>query len=92
MYQRIKTHKTVVDQYSKELISRNVVTEQEYKDERSKYDGVCKKAFEDTAHEEIKHSNWIDSPWPGEEQLRLEGEGHIKPPAPNSPPPRPFPE
>ena len=119
MYQRIKTHKTVVDQYSRELISRNVVTENEYKvhtenlvkilphkfspmdsaayfgtfqsglntgvatfqgsrlegvhysyctlqDERSKYDIICKKAFEDAALESIKHSNWIDSPWPGE--------------------------
>ena len=34
-------------------------------EERTKYDNICRKAYEDSAHEDVKHANWIDSPWPG---------------------------
>lgn len=64
MYTTIKNHPPVVDQYSKELIDRKVVTPEEYKVERSKYDDICKTAYDDASREKIMHSNWIDSPWP----------------------------
>ena len=31
------------------------------------HNNVCTTAFEAAKKETIKHSNWIDSPWPGEE-------------------------
>ena len=35
---------------------------------------MCKTAFEKSKEEDLKHSNWIDSPWPGESGREGEGE------------------
>ncbi len=66
MYQTIKKHPPVVEQYAGKLIKEGVVSEVDYKSERQTYDDVCKRAYEKSKDVELAKGQWLDSPWEGE--------------------------
>ncbi|XP_064395206.1 2-oxoglutarate dehydrogenase complex component E1-like isoform X3 [Halichondria panicea] len=63
MYQTIKKHPPVVEQYAGKLIKEGVVSEVDYKSERQTYDDVCKRAYEKSKDVELAKGQWLDSPW-----------------------------
>lgn len=66
MYRKIRSIKPVFDKYSEQLVSENVVTAEEVKGVRDKYDKICEEALEKARQEtHIKYKDWIDSPWSG---------------------------
>lgn len=66
MYRKIRQTKPLVEKYSEQLIKEGVVTEQEVKEVREKYEKICEEAFEAARKEtHIKFKDWIDSPWSG---------------------------
>ena len=65
MYQTIKKHPTVVEQYSQKLIKEGVVSETDYQAEKKKYDGECQRAHEKSKDVEFMNKEWLDSPWKG---------------------------
>ncbi|CAH1183427.1 unnamed protein product [Phaedon cochleariae] len=66
MYRKIKSTKPCLDKYSEQLISEGIVSEDEVKDVKEKYDKICEEAFERSRQEtHIKYKDWIDSPWSG---------------------------
>ncbi len=65
MYQTIKQHPPVVEQYAAKLIKEGVVSEKEYKAVRETYDNVCKRAFEKSKDMEHTSGQWLDSHWDG---------------------------
>ncbi|CAH1388601.1 unnamed protein product [Nezara viridula] len=66
MYQIIKKQKPVLDKYADQLIAEGVVSEEEVKDVRDKYEKICQEAYNNAAKEtHIKYKDWLDSPWSG---------------------------
>lgn len=66
MYRKIKAIKPLLQKYSEQLIQEGIVTEEEVKDVKDKYDKICEEAFERARQEtHIKYKDWIDSPWSG---------------------------
>ncbi|XP_019874476.2 2-oxoglutarate dehydrogenase complex component E1 isoform X2 [Aethina tumida] len=66
MYRKIKSTKPCLDKYSEQLIQEGVVTEEDVKQVKEKYDKICEEAFERARQEtHIKYKDWIDSPWSG---------------------------
>jgi 2-oxoglutarate dehydrogenase E1 component len=66
MYKRIKQTKPVVDIYANQLIAEGVVTAEEVKTVKEKYDKICDDAMEQAKTEtHIKYKDWLDSPWSG---------------------------
>ncbi|XP_055629734.1 2-oxoglutarate dehydrogenase complex component E1 isoform X2 [Toxorhynchites rutilus septentrionalis] len=66
MYKKVRGTKPVLDIYANQLISEGVVTAEEVKSVRDKYDKICEEAFEQAKNEtHIKYKDWIDSPWSG---------------------------
>ncbi|XP_074031006.1 2-oxoglutarate dehydrogenase complex component E1 isoform X5 [Leptinotarsa decemlineata] len=66
MYRKIRSTKPCLEKYSDQLINEGIVTEDEVKDVKDKYDKVCEEAFEQSRQEtHIKYKDWIDSPWSG---------------------------
>ncbi|XP_044726471.1 2-oxoglutarate dehydrogenase, mitochondrial isoform X2 [Chrysoperla carnea] len=66
MYRRIKETPPVLDKYAQQLISEGVVTEDEVKDVREKYEKICEEAHVNARKEtHIKYKDWLDSPWSG---------------------------
>ncbi|XP_072376948.1 2-oxoglutarate dehydrogenase complex component E1 isoform X3 [Diabrotica undecimpunctata] len=66
MYRKIKQTKACIDKYAEQLITEGIVTEDEVKDVKAKYDKICDEAFERAQQEtHIKYKDWIDSPWSG---------------------------
>ncbi|XP_056632148.1 2-oxoglutarate dehydrogenase complex component E1 isoform X5 [Diorhabda carinulata] len=66
MYRKIKQTKPCLDKYAEHLTNEGIVTEEEVKDVKAKYEKICEEAF-DRARKEthIKYKDWIDSPWSG---------------------------
>lgn len=101
MYKKIRARKPIVDIYSAHLIKEGIVTEQEVKEIKDKYDKICEEAFEKAKKiTSIKYSDWLDSPWHGffhgKDQTKVEPTGvqeqilrHIGV-ALSSPPPAPL--
>lgn len=66
MYRKIRQTKPLVEKYSEQLIKEGVVTQDEVKEVREKYEKICEEAFEASRKEtHIKFKDWIDSPWSG---------------------------
>jgi 2-oxoglutarate dehydrogenase E1 component len=66
MYKRVRQTKPVLDIYSNQLITEGVVTAEEVKSVRDKYEKICEDAMEQAKTEtHIKYKDWLDSPWSG---------------------------
>lgn len=66
MYKRVKQTKPVLDIYANQLISEGVVTADEVKSVKDKYEKICDDAMEQAKTEtHIKYKDWLDSPWSG---------------------------
>ncbi|XP_053676683.1 2-oxoglutarate dehydrogenase complex component E1-like isoform X2 [Anopheles nili] len=66
MYKKIRGTKPALDIYANQLISEGVVTSEEVKSVKDKYEKICEEAFEQAKTEtHIKYKDWIDSPWSG---------------------------
>ncbi|KAM3962956.1 oxoglutarate dehydrogenase Nc73EF isoform 2-T3 [Aphomia sociella] len=66
MYQKIRKTKPVLEKYADQLIAEGVVTAEEVKDVRDKYDKICEDAYNQAKQEtHIKYKDWLDSPWSG---------------------------
>lgn len=57
---------SVLEKYADQLITEGVVTAEEVKDVRDKYDKICEDAYNQAKQEtHIKYKDWLDSPWSG---------------------------
>ncbi|XP_076753195.1 oxoglutarate dehydrogenase Nc73EF isoform X4 [Xylocopa sonorina] len=66
MYRKIRNTPPVLDKYAKTLIDDNVVTPEEVKDVKDKYEKICEEAYVNARQEtHIKYKDWLDSPWSG---------------------------
>ncbi|XP_037299470.1 2-oxoglutarate dehydrogenase, mitochondrial isoform X1 [Manduca sexta] len=66
MYQKIRKTKPVLEKYADQLITEGVVTAEEVKDVREKYEKICEDAYNQAKQEtHIKYKDWLDSPWSG---------------------------
>uniref|UniRef100_A0A182JC46 2-oxoglutarate dehydrogenase, mitochondrial n=1 Tax=Anopheles atroparvus TaxID=41427 RepID=A0A182JC46_ANOAO len=66
MYKKIRGTKPALDIYANQLITEGVVTAEEVKSVKDKYEKICEEAFEQAKTEtHIKYKDWIDSPWSG---------------------------
>ncbi|XP_015438559.1 PREDICTED: 2-oxoglutarate dehydrogenase, mitochondrial isoform X1 [Dufourea novaeangliae] len=66
MYRKIKNTLPVLDIYAKSLISDGVVSPEEVKDVKDKYEKICEEAYTNARQEtHIKYKDWLDSPWSG---------------------------
>jgi len=66
MYKTIKSTPTVLSKYAENLISNQIVSQQEYEEEIAKYDAICDEAFNQSKKETaVSNLDWLDSPWHG---------------------------
>ena len=66
MYQVIKKHGNLLNNYSKQLQAEGVVTQQEVDDVIQRYEKICEDAFKKAQEEkQVYHKHWLDSPWSG---------------------------
>ncbi|XP_012149390.1 oxoglutarate dehydrogenase Nc73EF isoform X3 [Megachile rotundata] len=66
MYRKIRNTPPVLDKYAKSLIGDGVVTPEEVKDVKDKYEKICEEAYTNARQEtHIKYKDWLDSPWSG---------------------------
>ncbi|XP_026751046.1 2-oxoglutarate dehydrogenase complex component E1 isoform X5 [Galleria mellonella] len=66
MYQKIRKTKPVLEIYADQLIAEGVVTAEEVKDVKDKYEKICEDAYNQAKQEtHIKYKDWLDSPWSG---------------------------
>lgn len=56
----------VLEKYADQLITEGVVTAEEVKDVKDKYEKICEDAYNQAKQEtHIKYKDWLDSPWSG---------------------------
>ncbi|XP_043254318.1 2-oxoglutarate dehydrogenase, mitochondrial isoform X1 [Colletes gigas] len=66
MYRKIKKTPPALDKYANSLITDSVVTSEEVKDVKDKYEKICEEAYTNAKQEtHIKYKDWLDSPWSG---------------------------
>jgi 2-oxoglutarate dehydrogenase E1 component len=66
MYRKIRNTKSALEKYSEQLVKEGVVTSEEVKDVKAKYEKICEEALEGARKEtHIKYKDWLDSPWSG---------------------------
>ncbi|XP_034239296.1 2-oxoglutarate dehydrogenase, mitochondrial isoform X2 [Thrips palmi] len=66
MYRKIRNTKPALDKYAEKLIEEGVVTPEEVKDVKDKYEKICEDAHAAARKEtHIKYKDWLDSPWSG---------------------------
>ncbi|XP_012274881.1 2-oxoglutarate dehydrogenase, mitochondrial isoform X2 [Orussus abietinus] len=66
MYRKIKKIPPGLDLYGSKLIKEGVVTQEEVKDVKEKYEKICEEAYSNAKQEtHIKYKDWLDSPWSG---------------------------
>ncbi|PNF19902.1 2-oxoglutarate dehydrogenase, mitochondrial [Cryptotermes secundus] len=66
MYRKIKNTPHVLDKYAEKLIQEGVVTPEEVKDVKEKYEKICEESYVNARKEtHIKYKDWLDSPWSG---------------------------
>ncbi|XP_012538859.1 2-oxoglutarate dehydrogenase, mitochondrial isoform X3 [Monomorium pharaonis] len=66
MYRKIKNTLSALDKYANSLTESNVVTPEEVKDVKAKYEKICEEAYNNARQEtHIKYKDWLDSPWSG---------------------------
>lgn len=66
MYQRIRKQKPVAALYSEKLTKEGVITAAEYKGLVDRFEKMFEDGWKSSKElKSVKHSSWIDSPWPG---------------------------
>nr|CAD7569456.1 unnamed protein product [Timema californicum] len=66
MYSKIRNTKPVLDKYAEKLVEESVVSAEEVKDVRDKYESICEQSYQNARKEtHIKYKDWLDSPWSG---------------------------
>ncbi|XP_032671008.1 2-oxoglutarate dehydrogenase, mitochondrial isoform X7 [Odontomachus brunneus] len=66
MYRKIKNTPPALDKYANTLITDGVVSPEEVKDVKAKYEKICEEAYNNARQEtHIKYKDWLDSPWSG---------------------------
>uniref|UniRef100_A0A2Z5RE50 2-oxoglutarate dehydrogenase complex component E1 n=1 Tax=Reticulitermes speratus TaxID=60591 RepID=A0A2Z5RE50_9NEOP len=66
MYRKIKNTTPGLDKYAERLIQEGVVTPEEVKDVKDKYEKICEESYVNARKEtHIKYKDWLDSPWSG---------------------------
>lgn len=66
MYRKIRNTPPALDKYANSLIADGVVTPEEVKDVKDKYEKICEEAYNNARQEtHIKYKDWLDSPWSG---------------------------
>ncbi|XP_011141083.1 2-oxoglutarate dehydrogenase, mitochondrial isoform X2 [Harpegnathos saltator] len=66
MYRKIKNTPPALDKYASTLLADSVVTPEEVKDVKDKYEKICEEAYNNARQEtHIKYKDWLDSPWSG---------------------------
>ncbi|KAK8739252.1 hypothetical protein OTU49_003545 [Cherax quadricarinatus] len=66
MYNRIRKLKPVLELYAEKLIKEGVVTAEEVKEVKDKYEKILEEAFTSAKSEtRVFNKHWIDSPWSG---------------------------
>ncbi|XP_042238789.1 2-oxoglutarate dehydrogenase, mitochondrial-like isoform X2 [Homarus americanus] len=66
MYNRIRKLKPVIELYADKLISEGVVSAEETKEVRDRYEKILEEAFTAAKSEtRVFNKHWIDSPWSG---------------------------
>ncbi|XP_034189454.1 oxoglutarate dehydrogenase Nc73EF isoform X4 [Osmia lignaria lignaria] len=66
MYRKIKNTPPALDKYAQNLTNDGVVTPEEVKDVKDKYEKICEEAYVNARQEtHIKYKDWLDSPWSG---------------------------
>ncbi|XP_063228335.1 2-oxoglutarate dehydrogenase complex component E1 isoform X3 [Bacillus rossius redtenbacheri] len=66
MYRKIRETKPVLNKYADKLISEGVVTPEEVKDVKDKYESICEESYQNARKEtHVKYKDWLDSPWSG---------------------------
>ncbi|XP_046421044.1 2-oxoglutarate dehydrogenase, mitochondrial isoform X2 [Neodiprion fabricii] len=66
MYRKIRNTPPGLTLYADKLISEKVVTPEEVKDVKEKYEKICEDAYNNAKQEtHIKYKDWLDSPWSG---------------------------
>ncbi|XP_026293460.1 2-oxoglutarate dehydrogenase complex component E1 isoform X2 [Frankliniella occidentalis] len=66
MYRKIRNTKITLDKYAEKLIEEGVVTNEEVKDVKEKYEKICEESYAAARKEtHIKYKDWLDSPWSG---------------------------
>ncbi|XP_011258331.2 2-oxoglutarate dehydrogenase, mitochondrial isoform X5 [Camponotus floridanus] len=66
MYRKIRNTPPALDKYANTLIADSVVSPEEVKDVKDKYEKICEEAYNNAKQEtHIKYKDWLDSPWSG---------------------------
>jgi len=66
MYTKIRNLPPVIDQYAKQLIQEEIVTDEEVKQVKAKYEGILEAAMTKAGQEvQVYNKHWLDSPWSG---------------------------
>lgn len=66
MYRKIRNTPPALDKYANTLIADSVVSPEEVKDVKDKYEKICEDAYNNARQEtHIKYKDWLDSPWSG---------------------------
>ncbi|XP_014487770.1 PREDICTED: 2-oxoglutarate dehydrogenase, mitochondrial isoform X5 [Dinoponera quadriceps] len=66
MYRKIKNTPPALDKYANTLLADSVVSPEEVKDVKDKYEKICEEAYNNARQEtHIKYKDWLDSPWSG---------------------------
>ncbi|KAK3926156.1 2-oxoglutarate dehydrogenase, mitochondrial [Frankliniella fusca] len=66
MYRKIRNTKTALEKYAEKLTEEGVVTAEEVKDVKDKYEKICEESYAAARKEtHIKYKDWLDSPWSG---------------------------
>lgn len=72
MYQRIKRHPNVLDQYTQKILQEGVADEAYIVEEQKKYTAILENAHQEAAKVQyIRNRDWLDSPWDDFFKVRL---------------------
>jgi 2-oxoglutarate dehydrogenase E1 component len=72
MYQRIKRHPNVLDQYTKQILQEGVADEAYIVEEQKKYTAILENAHQEAAKVTyVRNRDWLDSPWDDFFKVRL---------------------
>jgi len=66
MYRKIRSMKSCLDKYAEKLIKEGIVTDDQFKEVKEKYERICEESFKQAQEvTSMKLKDWLDSPWSG---------------------------
>ncbi|CAG0884138.1 unnamed protein product [Darwinula stevensoni] len=66
MYQKIHDMPPVLEKYSERLVKENIITNEEVKELKDRYEQICEEALSNAQKEtQFYYKHWLDSPWSG---------------------------